>query len=95
MSLLLQCFLVYYLLCFTIIDMRIQYEVSDKQYKRIVELVKESGARNRTDYLDHAIRFMEWAIEEIKEGRVIASIKKDEIKGEYSYREVVIPIAKI
>ena len=74
--------------------MRIQYEVSDKQFKRIAELVRESGARNRTDYLDHAVRLMEWAVGEIKEGRIIASIKKDEIKGEYSYREVVIPIVE-
>ncbi len=72
--------------------MRIQYEVSDKQYKRIMELVKESGARNRTDYLDHATRLMEWAIREMKAGRIVASIKKDDIKGEYSYREIVMPI---
>ena len=70
---------------------RISYEVSESQHEAINKLVKESGARNRTDYIDNALLLLKWAIGELEEGRTIASIKKDNDTDSLSYREVKLP----
>lgn len=67
--------------------MRIQYEVSKKQEEAIKTLMEITGVKTRIDLLNNALSLFEWAVNEKKSGRSIASLDEtDNVK-----REIVMP----
>lgn len=67
---------------------RIQFELTDEQLAELEKLMAESGTKTRKDLLNNALTLLEWAINEKKGGRIIASVNEKENK----YKELVMPI---
>ena len=58
--------------------MRIQYELSEKENAEIEKMMEDTAISTKRDLLNNALTFFEWAIKEIKKGRVIAAIDEKE-----------------
>lgn len=69
-------------------SVRVQFELSEEKLRELEELMEESGIKTKKDFINNALTLLEWAIEEKKAGRMIASIDE---KGE-KYREVLMPL---
>jgi hypothetical protein len=67
---------------------RIQFELSDDKVRELEELMKESGIRTKKDLFNNALTLLEWAIDEKRAGRTIASIDEKEKR----YKELVMPV---
>lgn len=67
---------------------RVQFDIPEERLKELDSLRAELGLETRKDLFNNALTLLEWAVEEIKSGRVIASI--DESSD--SYREMHMPI---
>lgn len=58
--------------------MRIQYELSEKENAEIEKMMEDTAISTKRDLLNNALTLFEWAIKEIKKGRVIAAIDEKE-----------------
>jgi hypothetical protein len=67
---------------------RVQFDMKDSKLTRLEELMNEAGIETRKDYFNNALSMFEWAIEELKKGRVIGTI--DPQTG--AYNQLVMPI---
>lgn len=67
---------------------RIQFELTDEQLVELEKLMTESGTKTKKDLLNNALTLLEWALNEKKNGRIIASVNEKENK----YKELVMPI---
>lgn len=67
---------------------KVQVEMPEDKLNGIMEKAKEGGVITRRELFNNALSLLEWAISERKQGRIIASIDKDEKK----VREIVMPI---
>lgn len=54
--------------------MRIQYELSEKENAEIEKMMEDTDISTKRDLFNNALTLFEWAIKEIKKGRVIAAI---------------------
>lgn len=54
--------------------MRIQYELSEKENAEIEKMMEYTAISTKRDLFNNALTLFEWAIKEIKKGRVIAAI---------------------
>jgi len=66
---------------------KIQFELPDEKLVELEALQKESRLDTRKDLFNTALTLFEWAVEEVKAGRTIASIDEDNNR----YREIVMP----
>ena len=71
-------------------EKRLQFVVSEEDLQRFESLVAELGLRTRADLLDNAFALFEWAVEEVKQGKVIASLDF----GQGTYSEVLLPVLR-
>jgi hypothetical protein len=69
-------------------DMRIQFEISNNRLKELEALMDAAGVNTKKELLNNALTLLEWAIEEERKGRIIASLDEQTKK----YRELVMPI---
>lgn len=67
--------------------MRIQYELSEKENAEIEKMMEDTAISTKRDLFNNALTLFEWAIKEIKKGRVIAAIDEKENK----YIALVMP----
>ena len=67
---------------------RLQFELSEDKVRELEALMKRTGVKTKTDFINNALTLLEWVIKEREAGRKIASVD-DEQK---SYRELVMPI---
>ncbi|MFZ5453219.1 MAG: hypothetical protein ACOZF2_15275 [Thermodesulfobacteriota bacterium] len=67
---------------------RVQFEINEGKFKELEELMKKVGIKTKKDLLNNALTLLEWAVNERKAGRIIASIDEEEQK----YKEVIMPI---
>jgi hypothetical protein len=58
--------------------MRIQYELSEKENAEIEKMMEDTAISTKRDLFNNALTLFEWAIKEIKKGRVIAAIDEKE-----------------
>jgi len=65
---------------------RIQYEITDKQEKALIDLMSKTGIRTKKELLSEALTFLEWAISEKEMGKIIVSL--DEMNKQY--KEVIL-----
>lgn len=68
--------------------MRVQFELSEERVKELENLMEETKTKTKKDLLNNALSLLEWAIDERKVGRIIASVNEKENK----YKEVIMPI---
>ena len=70
---------------------RIQFELTEEQLTELESLMQLSGTRTKKDLLNNALTLLEWALNEKKKGRIIASVDEKEQK----YKELVMPILAV
>jgi len=67
---------------------RIQFDLPEEQAEGLETLKDLGGVKTTKDLFNNALTLLEWAINEKKAGRIIASIdEKNEV-----YKELVMPI---
>jgi hypothetical protein len=66
---------------------RIQLELSAERVTELERLMAECDIHTRVDLINTAICVLEWAIEERKNGRIIASVDETNMR----YKELMIP----
>ena len=64
---------------------RLQFDFDEIAVKEINELLKDSGLRNRAELVRHALRFLQWSLDETKKGAVLL-IEKD-----HNVRQIIFP----
>ncbi len=67
---------------------RLQFEISKKRIGELEGLMKVTGIATKKELLNNALTLLEWAINERKEGNIIASLNEE---GK-AYKELVMPI---
>lgn len=66
---------------------RIQLELPEDKVKQIEALMEESGLKTKKEYINNALTLLEWAMREVRSGRVIASVDEREKR----YKEILLP----
>jgi hypothetical protein len=67
---------------------KIQFDMPEDKFNYIKKLAESNGVMSRKELFNSALAILEWAILERKEGRIVASIDRNEKK----IREIVMPI---
>lgn len=62
--------------------MILKFDISDDDIITLQNLIKEAGLETPRELFNHSLTLLEWAIEQTKDGKVIAAI--DESKPSYS-----------
>lgn len=66
---------------------RLQFELTEEQHEEVKALMEQTRIRTKKDLINNALTLLEWAVNERKKGRIIASV--DEINEKY--KEVIMP----
>ena len=66
---------------------RIQLELREERLQELEELMRQTGTNTKKDLLNDALTLFEWAVNERKSNRTIASVDE----GRQRYKEVVMP----
>jgi hypothetical protein len=66
---------------------RIQVDISEERYKELEELLKNLEISTFKGLLNNSLTLLEWAVEEMKEGRKIVSTDEENKK----MRELIMP----
>jgi Arc/MetJ-type ribon-helix-helix transcriptional regulator len=53
---------------------RFSFEMPEKGFQELEEMVKETGCKNRAELFNSALTILRWAIRQKQEGREVASI---------------------
>ncbi len=65
---------------------RLQFDLTDEALKEVDELRQETGLSTRAELIRNALRFLQWALEQIRDHKANLLIEKDG-----KIREVVFP----
>lgn len=68
--------------------MNLEISIPEVRGRRIENLVEEGIVTSEQEYATYALTLLEWAINERREGRIVASIDDQSSQ----YRELVMPI---
>ena len=68
--------------------MRIQLELPETQVAELKRLMEENGIDTYKDLFNNSLTMFEWALEEVKNGKVLASVDEKNEK----YRVLVMPL---
>ena len=68
--------------------MRIQLEMNDDRVREIEKLMDDRGIKTKKDLFNNALSLFEWALGEIKAGKIIASVDEKQDK----YKQVIMPV---
>jgi hypothetical protein len=66
---------------------RIQFELPEEKVKELEAIMKEAQITTRKDLFNNALTLFEWAVQERRSGRTIASVDEHNKK----YKELVMP----
>lgn len=67
--------------------MRIQLELPETQVQELKKLMEEAGFETYKDAFNNALTLLEWVLNEVKTGKVIAAVDEQSEK----YRVLVMP----
>jgi hypothetical protein len=67
---------------------RIQFELPSEKVKELEALMRETRITTRKDLFNNALTLLEWAIQEKRGGKKIASVDENNKR----YKELVMPI---
>lgn len=62
--------------------MNLKFEISEAEVEKLDELMKESGIDSYRDLFNTSLTLFQWAIQQTKEGKVVASV--DETAQKYT-----------
>ena len=68
---------------------KFQFEMPQANADRLDQLAKQAGVAKK-DIINNALTLLEWAIDEVQAGRIIASVDLREDR----YRELVLPLLR-
>jgi hypothetical protein len=68
--------------------MRVQLDMSEEKVQEIEKIMNESGVKTKKEFFNLAISLLKWAIQQKKDGNIIASV--DEKKDKY--KELMLPV---
>ena len=66
---------------------RMQFELTDEKYERLMVLMKVCGIETQKDLFQNALGMFEWAVNERKRGRIVASVDEERNR----YKELSMP----
>lgn len=67
---------------------RIQFELPESKVKELEEMMRIGDVHTRKDLFNNALTLLQWAIKEVREGKLIASVDEQNKK----YKELAMPI---
>jgi len=67
---------------------RIQLELPESRISSIKELMEVLGVETYKDLFNNALSLLDWTVEQVQDGRIIAALKTDDNK----YKELVMPV---
>lgn len=67
---------------------RVQLDLPENRVRELEELMREVGVTTRKEFFNHALSLFRWAIKEMQDGRVIASVDTTTER----YKEMVMPL---
>jgi len=67
---------------------RIQLDVSEEKANEMDKIIEQSGVKSRRELFNLALSLLKWAIDQKKEGRIIASVDEKNDK----YKELMLPV---
>lgn len=56
---------------------RMQLQVSDSRFDELQELMRECGIEQQKDLFNNALALFEWAVNERRKGRIVASVDEE------------------
>jgi len=65
---------------------RLQFDLADEALKEVEELRKETGFLTRAELIRNALKFLQWAVEQTRDGRNTLLVERDG-----KQREVIFP----
>lgn len=65
----------------------IQLELPEDKVRQLEALMEESGLKTKKEFINNALTLLEWAMREVRAGRVIASVDEREKR----YKEILLP----
>jgi metal-responsive CopG/Arc/MetJ family transcriptional regulator len=68
--------------------LRIQLELPEEQVAALDRLSEDLGIRTRKELFNNALTLLDWAVQERKAGRFIASVDDDQTR----LREILLPV---
>jgi hypothetical protein len=68
--------------------MRIQLDMPEEKVQEIERIMAESGVKTKKEFFNLAMSLLKWAIQEKKDGKIIASVDEKEDK----YKELMLPV---
>ena len=68
--------------------MRIQLELPETQVAELKQLMEEAGIDTYKDLFNNSLTMFEWALNEVKNGKILASVDEKSEK----YRVLVMPL---
>jgi hypothetical protein len=66
---------------------RVQFEMTDQEFKIFESLEKMTGSKTHKDLLDNALTLLEWAVEQRLQQRLVVSFDP----ANKTYRELTMP----
>lgn len=69
-------------------NVRVQVDFDDRRIKELDALMETCGIATRKELLNNALTLFEWAVQQVLQGRMIASVNEAEQK----YRELQMPV---
>jgi len=73
--------------------MRIQIELPPSDVNALKNLMAEANIETYKDLFKNALLLLYWAVREVKNGRIIASVRAEEVdKSDISCKQIVMPI---
>jgi metal-responsive CopG/Arc/MetJ family transcriptional regulator len=67
---------------------RVQLDLPEQRVRELDGLMKETGIATRKEFFNQAISLLVWAIKEMKQGRIIASVDEENKQ----FKEVSMPL---
>jgi len=71
--------------------MRLQLDLSEERVEALDRLMEETDLSTRKELFNNALSLFEWAVKEVRNGNVIASVNENEGR----YRELHIPALSV
>jgi hypothetical protein len=68
--------------------MRVQLDMPEEKVQEIERIMAESGVKTKKEFFNLAMSLLKWAIQEKKDGKIIASVDEKEDK----YKELMLPV---
>lgn len=67
---------------------RIQFDLTEEKAEELNRFMKEVHTSTKKELINNSLTLLKWAVNEVKQGRIIASVDENEQK----YKEICMPV---